>query len=263
MAYFTLFLCGARPVNVEKALNLVDWVAGTGALSPRLLVAGRKIGSAIEMKPEIHGDYSEYRKDLKNIPLASLDITCGEWTKAGVELFFHFETKTHTNFRQQSNFSETQSGNVPSCRIILSLSLRSDVWQHFERMSIDSKYFHHLDHLFVNFDCSYGYVNETPRPIAGSFSLISGGKRSQVPRIIDFDYENYIEEVYRHNYLSRIHLSKLSDKHPSGLLDQGLECNELLDELGELKGVRISLTQFSPLHLDSVRSYLSPLVWKQ
>jgi hypothetical protein len=256
--YFTLFLCGARPVNVEKALNLIDWVEGTGALSPRLLVAGRKIGSAIELKPEIHGDYSEYRKDLKNIPLASLDITCGEWTKAGIELFFHFETKTHTNSRQQGNFSEAQSG-----RVILSLSLRSDVWQHFERMGSDSKYFHYLDHLFVDFNCSYGYVNETPRPIAGSFSLINGGKRSQAPRIIDFDYENYIEEVYRHNYLSLIHLSKLSDRHPSELLDQGLERNELLDELGELKGARISLTQFSPLLLEAVRSYLSPLVWKQ
>jgi len=143
---------------------------------------------------------------------------------------------------------------------LATLSLRSDLWEGCERGGLAEPYFCFLDRLFVEGGYIYGYANETPRPIPGAHSLIGFGSRYGVARIVDFDYRNYIEDLYHHNFISMGHWSKLAGQGELLRSTDNVSCTDLFDRNRIQKGVRISLRRATPDSIRTIKDYLRPLL---
>jgi|GEM_PF-5573236 len=264
-AYFTVCFCGAKSLAVGRALGLLDWLLSDGLLSTNLTVLGRKRGESLQLKGGVRGEYASLRQDMEHLAFKSLDVTGPEWSAAGTEVFFHLELENPLPRDNRSGAvklgADPKLSARPSCFDLMTLSLRSDVWSHCTRGGFAAQFFRLLDRLFVDLGFRYGYADYTNRPIAGSLSLVRGGAQSQGPRIIDFDYNNHIEGIYKHNFISVGHLSRLPGKSAFGVFGPKIECTELTDEDATVRGMRISVGESFSSNLGSLRECLSPLLW--
>jgi len=260
--YFTVFLCGAKSLAPKNVLGVVDWLYTRKAVPAVLSLRARKTDEPLQLRPGIQGDYAVHRQGLEHFALGSLDITSGGWSAIGTEFFFHAELESRV-LGSRLSVPQAISANParqPPCFGLMTLSIRSDVWRHCEVMGLAGEFLQYLDSLFAEFSFRYGYADETIRPIPGSYALIASSTRSQAPRIIDFDYENRIEKVYRHNFMSITHLSKLSRSLTFESLAPDVEHKDLIDKDGVLRGARITFRELLPRTLNLVRDYLKPLL---
>src|SRR5204862_8361779 len=116
------------------------------------------------------------------------------------------------------------------------------------------------ERLFVSHDCLYGYGHPTYYVIPGRFSLIRANAQSGVPRIVDFDYAHYIEDVYRYNYLSRS-LSFNIDETRLREHYEGIVIKDILSSGGGPRaGLAIYFTADSARNIAWVRDSLRPVL---
>src|SRR5579859_1749623 len=236
-AYFTVCFCGAKSLAVGRALGLLDWLLSDGLLSTNLTVLGRKRGESLQLKGGVRGEYASLRQDMEHLAFKSLDVTGPEWSAAGTEVFFHLELENPLPRDNRSGAvklgADPKLSARPSCFDLMTLSLRSDVWSHCTRGGFAAQFFRLLDRLFVDLGFRYGYA----------------------------DYTNHIEGIYKHNFISVGHLSRLPGKSAFGVFGPKIECTELTDEDATVRGMRISVGESFSSNLGSLRECLSPLLW--
>ena len=104
-----------------------------------------------------------------------------------------------------------------------------------------------LEKFFINMNCVYGYMNESENVIASPFNYIKDNNINSGQRIIDFEYNSYIEDVYEFNLLSKGHLNKIEHIYDLMEFVDDLKAKILYDDENETYGISIC----SPLQIES------------
>jgi hypothetical protein len=260
--YFTFFLYSRERPGSEKILRFVDWLVQTVPHDGPLHVIARETQARAGTKFSVQGDFKEYRDKLGKLSLAMFNVSSLHRTRAGTEVFFRFE-KTGREAQEASGIQGqalAAGSKTSNAFTTITFSLRSDIWMAGEQTGLSAHLLAATEELFVAHDCLYGYGHETPFVIAGRFSLIGGNAKAGVPRIVDFDYSRYIEDVYQYNYISES-LLRSGDDSNIRTLGNGIECKALKDASGMQKGLGVYLTAYSSRSVERVRECLGPVVW--
>lgn len=236
--YFTFFLHGKKPSESQAILEFVDWLVQSTNPDGALQVIARREGE--DLKSSIQGGFAERRSQLNGVALAALNVSSLKYTNAGSEFFFRYE-----------------SG--PGGPKTITFSLRSDLWAACERNAVSAQLRAAAERLFVSHDCLYGYGHPTHYIIPGRFSLIRAGLQPRVPRIVDFDYSRYIEDVYRYNYLSRLVLTAIDETQLRKI--EGIEVKDMFDNTEAPAGLAIYLVDDSGANVARLRECLHPVLW--
>ena len=236
--YFTFFLYGRKPSEPQAILEFVDWLVQSTNPGGELHVIGRREGE--DLKGAVQGAFAECRSRLNGLPLAVLNVSSLKRTHAGSEFFFRYE-----------------SG--PDGPKTITFSLRSDLWAAYQRSGVAAQLRTATERIFVTHDCLYAYGHPTHYVIPGRFSLIRANAQPGVPRIIDFDYARYIEDIYCYNYLSRLLLPALDEAQFRE--HKGIQVKDMLDNGGARAGLAIYLVDDSPANVEWLRHCLQPVLW--
>jgi hypothetical protein len=236
--YFTFFLYGKKPSESQAILEFVDWLVQSTTRDGSLHVIARAKGE--DLKTSIQGGFAECRNKLNSLSLAALNVTSLKRTNAGSEIFFRYE-----------------SG--PEGPKTITYSLRSDLWEAYEQIGFSAQLLTVTEHLFVSHGCLYGCGHSTHYVIPGRFSLIRGNSQSGVPRIVDFDYTRYIEDIYRYNYVSGPLLAAIDEarlrKH------EGIDVRDIFNDAGLRAGLAIYLADESSMNVAWARDCLQSVLW--
>lgn len=239
--YFTFFLYGRKPSEPQAILEFVDWLVQSTIGKDELYVVAREIREATGAKQQIQGRFAEYRTKLEQLSLSALSVSSLKRTSNGAEIFFRYES-------------------APDGPKTITFSVRLDLWATYKQSGLSTQLLDATERLFVSHSCLYGYGNATPYTIPGRFSLIRGNSQRDVPRIADFDYDHYIEDVYCYNYLCqalslRIDESRLRDRYNTVVV------RNMLDHGGARCGLAIYLADCSAERIADVTDCLRPVLW--
>jgi hypothetical protein len=245
--YFTFFLYSQEPSPKQGMLQFMDWLLQAVPHTGALQLIARELGDGDQTKPLIQGDFADYRRKVDSLELGVLSVSSLQRTKAGSEVFFRYEATGH---QPAEKHLET-----------ITFSVRLDIWGKAGRSGLYPRLRSAIDQLFVERRCLYAYGHETPFVISGRFSLIGGNSRVGAPRIVDFDYTRYIEDVYQCNWIVEGLLPSVDEKNLCTAA--GVECKILPESSGRRKALAIHFIDFTPKNVAAARTYLAPILWSE
>jgi hypothetical protein len=241
--YFTFFLYGKRPSETPAVLEFVDWLTESTCGSDNLHVIARAEGAKRDSKSLIQGSFTEYRGKLDQLALGALNISSLKRTGEGAEFFFRYESP-------------------PQGPKTITFSLRLNLWGACERSGVSAELLRATERLFVDHDCLYGYGHPTYYVIPGRFSLIRANSQPGVPRIVDFDYTRYVEDVYRYNYLSQAVVLKIDERRLREDCTR-IEVRDILAPGRARFGLAIYLALYSSVDVVRVRDCFRRVLWPE
>src|SRR3954447_19500828 len=90
--YFTFFLYGKQPSELQAILEFVDWLAQSTTGTDELYIIAREAREKEGAQQQIQGGFAEYRTKLDRLSLGILSVSSLKRTRAGAEIFFRYES---------------------------------------------------------------------------------------------------------------------------------------------------------------------------
>ncbi len=238
--YFTFFFCSFEWHEPNAAFSLTRALIDLVRPKTPLTLLGRRLSDSNSLKASIEGNYNEFKDSLEQLSGSQFIITNSRFASEGAEIHVCFEKIIgDLCYEAIKDTREEQKTTVKEASTALktfSISVRRDLWQ---GNRLETVFREEVGKAFANMSAIYGYGDYTPLPVPGRYSLIWGNSRAGLPRVVDFDYENKIERIYKYNYLSNQTVAyALIKKCPAHLQTQ-FKATPLLDKQGLETGVMV------------------------
>jgi hypothetical protein len=205
--YFTFFLCTRK---WPAPSTLTAWIDRMLDFVPSRKSA-KISASSLSGTPTVEGPYVRKHDFLEDSPS---NVTITTRMRGGVFDFFLFlEPKRVRPTPDYQLYLEPEreafSEDLDAARICsLSFSLPA-----FRALDAETRegIVSAVERMFIDTNALYAYGRTTPLPISSPYCLVGAGAGSRSFRIIDFDYQGHIEDLYELNWLSPSHMERVRE----------------------------------------------------
>jgi hypothetical protein len=205
--YFTFFLCTGR---WPTPAALTAWIDRMLDFVPSRKSA-RISASSLSGTPAVEGPYVSNGDFLQDSPS---NVTITTRMRGGLFDFFLFleprRVRPTPDYQLYLQPERAVVSEDPGAARICSLSFSLPAFRALDagtRERIVSA----VERMFIDTNALYAYGRPTPLPISSPYCLVGAGAGSKSFRIIDFDYQGHIEDLYELNWLSPAHVERVRE----------------------------------------------------